>query len=221
MMKMARGSMTRLAVCGLALCTLLSAGDVLSFICFGPTTAPIVAPSVGRGEEDLSRREMLLPGLAALAGLALEPMPALAEEDAPPNIDVPDRIKANPYELIGITNPDDKKTDRAEFYIKKKYGPDTYRMIKHMKISASLEKGSPEMERFNKRVKEEMDDWLGIYRHEDISAGRQSFYTIYTCINYLASHFTSYGPKFPFPNKRRARFFQLINQAEKYLEKKK
>lgn len=138
-----------------------------------------------------------------------------------PQVDVPDRINADPYELIGMENPDDKKEDYKTFYMKQKYRQDTYQVMKHMKISASLDKGTPNMERWNTRIKKEMNDWLAIYRRQNVSVGRQSYYSLYSAINTLASHFTSYGPKFPFPNKRRPRFFELCQQVEKYLEKGK
>lgn len=138
-----------------------------------------------------------------------------------PQVDVPDRINADPYELIGMDDPENKKEDYKTFYMKQKYRQDTYQVMKHMKISASLDKGTPNMEKWNTRVKKEMNDWLAIYRRQNVSVGRQSYYSLYSAINTLASHFTSYGPKFPFPNKRRPRFFELCQQVEKYLEKGK
>eukprot|EP00913_Durusdinium_trenchii_P024681 g23168.t1 len=104
--------------------------------------------------------------------------------------------------------------DYKTFYMKQKYRQDTYQVMKHMKISASLDKGTPNMERWNTRIKKEMNDWLAIYRRQNVSVGRQSYYSLYSAINTLASHFTSYGPKFPFPNKRRPRFFELCQQAQ-------
>jgi len=136
-------------------------------------------------------------------------------------VDVPDRISQDPYELIGLTDPEDSKEDKKEFYMKKKYRADTYQLLKHMKISGSLDKGTPNMEKWNKRIKEEMNDWVALYRRQDLVVGRQSYYSLYSAVNTLASHFTSYGPKFPFPSKRRARFYELINTTEKYLEKGK
>ncbi|CAE7667991.1 PSB27-1 [Symbiodinium sp. CCMP2456] len=138
-----------------------------------------------------------------------------------PNVEVPDRINSDPYELIGMENTADKKEDYKTFYMKSKYRQDTYQVMKHMKISASLDKGTPNMEKWNSRVKKEMNDWLALYRRQNLSVGRQSYYSLYSAINTLASHFTSYGPKFPFPNKRRPRFYELCNQVEKYLEKGK
>eukprot|EP00419_Tripos_fusus_P009808 CAMPEP_0172664456 /NCGR_PEP_ID=MMETSP1074-20121228/6609_1 /TAXON_ID=2916 /ORGANISM="Ceratium fusus, Strain PA161109" /LENGTH=327 /DNA_ID=CAMNT_0013480611 /DNA_START=34 /DNA_END=1014 /DNA_ORIENTATION=- len=163
---------------------------------------------------ETSRRPFILSFAASAA--AVVPLPGSAIE-----VDVPDRINADPYELIGMTEADTEnaKLDRAEFYMHKVYKTDTYQVLKHMKISASLDKGTPNMEKWNKRIKEEMNDWVALYRRQDAVVGRQSYYSLYSAVNTLASHFTSYGPKFPFPNKRRPRFFELINTTEKYLEK--
>ena len=172
---------------------------------------------------EAGRRSLL--GAFLLAGS--EPVWAQAASVTPgqtlsgPQVDVPDRINADPYELIGMDDPDNKKEDYKTFYMKQKYRADTYQVMKHMKISASLDKGTPNMERWNTRIKKEMNDWLAIYRRQNVSVGRQSYYSLYSAINTLASHFTSYGPKFPFPNKRRPRFFELCQQVEKYLEKGK
>merc|ERR1711974_477022 len=146
-------------------------------------------------------------GLAPMGGTATE---ALAEA---PAVDLPDRISEDPYQLIGMVDPSNSKDDKKEFYMKKKYREDTYQVLKHMKISGSLDKGTPNMQKWNLRVKEEMDDWVAMYRRQDLVVGRQSYYALYSAINTLASHFTSYGPKFPFPSKRRPRFYELVNQA--------
>lgn len=171
------------------------------------------------GDDDftVSRRSTVIPAALTAAGVTgAVSVPAFAVE-----VDVPDRINSDPYQLIGMENPDNEKADRAEFYMKKQYKSDTYQVLKHMKISGSLDKGTPNMEKWNKRIKEEMNDWVALYRRQEAVVGRQSYYSLYSAVNTLASHFTSYGPKFPFPSKRRPRFYELINTTEKYLEKGK
>lgn len=210
-----RGCRMALRVAGSALALhLLSClgGAGVSFSALPPR-----APAAQDQELELSRRSAVLPGALAafMAALGEGAEPALAE------VDVPDRVTTDPYQLIEMKNPEDRKEDRKEFYMKKKYFEDTYQVVKHMKISASLDKGTPNMEKYNRRVKEEMDDWLALYRSSDLVVGRQSYYSLYSAINTLASHFTSYGPKFPFPSKRRPRFYELIATTEKYLEKNK
>jgi len=184
---------------------------------FRSRTTVMARNSVHEEEIELGRREAMLPAalLAAVSGAG----PAFAEE-ASPAAALPTKISVDPYELLGI-DPEDKKQDKKEFDMHKNYRQDTYQVVKHMKISGSIDKGAPRMEKWNKRVKEEMNDWVALYRRQDAVVGRQSYYALYSAVNTLASHFTSYGPKFPFPNKRRARFYELINQTERYLEKNK
>eukprot|EP00931_Biecheleriopsis_adriatica_P024414 TRINITY_DN1521_c0_g3_i1.p1 TRINITY_DN1521_c0_g3~~TRINITY_DN1521_c0_g3_i1.p1 ORF type:complete len:305 (+),score=68.69 TRINITY_DN1521_c0_g3_i1:67-915(+) len=196
----------------------------------------VVARARASDAEEATRRDALLASLgAAAAALAAEEAAEAQVADiqnssqafnsrgaAPtPAVELPDRINTDPYELIGMDNPEDAKEDYKVFWMKEKYRNDTYQVMKHMKISASLDKGTPNMEKWNKRVKEEMNDWLALYRRQTVVVGRQSYYSLYSAVNTLASHFTSYGTKFPFPNKRRPRFFELTNQVEKYLEKGK
>mmetsp|Transcript_81483 Transcript_81483/g.174556 ORF Transcript_81483/g.174556 Transcript_81483/m.174556 type:complete len:245 (-) Transcript_81483:63-797(-) len=221
-----------LVVCACAASMLGSLGNsALSFTVGGmppravglssPAVAQASTPAVEGGDEDVatvSRRSALLPAAALAAAFGAA---GTASAEAPViNVDVPDRITADPYELIGMA-PEDDKAEKTNFFMKKNYRADTYQVVKHMKISGSLDKGTPNMEKWNKRVKREMDDWLALYRRQTNMKGRASYYELYSAINTLASHFTSYGPKFPFPSKRRPRFYQLINTVEKYLEKNK
>jgi len=172
---------------------------------------------VEASEDGMQRRAAMS---AVLVMGAAAPSVAFAEiKEA--DVDLPPRINSDPYELLGIANPDDAKVDRESFRMKRNYREDTYQVLKHMKISGSLDKGTPQMEKYQQRVKQEMDDWVALYRRQDSVVGRQSYYSLYSGVNTLASHLVSYGPKFPFPNKRRPRLYQLINQTEKYLEKKK
>merc|ERR1712091_708436 len=53
--------------------------------------------------------------------------------------------------------------------------------------------------------KKEMIDFVSFYRRFTNVSGKQSFSTLYTAINVLAGHYTSYGPKFPVPEEREAR----------------
>jgi len=187
---------------------------------------------VASSAEDEVGRGSLLRSLvpASLFGAAAAgPEGALAEEavapvDAPPApakkadepVDVPPRISTDPYELV---KGPDGVVSAQEFLMQRNYKKDTEQVLKHMKISASLDKGTPNMEKYNVKIKEEMNDWLAMYRRQEKVASRQSFSTLSTSINTLASHIVSYGPKFPFPTKRRERIFELFRKVEKYLKK--
>ncbi len=70
-------------------------------------------------------------------------------------------------------------------------------------------------------MKKEMIDFISFYRRFTNVSGRQSFSTLYTAINVLAGHYTSYGVKFPVPEKRRKRLYQEYNEIEKNIKKKR
>ena len=62
---------------------------------------------------------------------------------------------------------------------------------------------------------------VSFYRRFTNVSGKQSFSTLYTAINVLAGHYTSYGPKFPVPEKRRKRLFQEYAEVEKNIKKRR
>ncbi|KAJ1383253.1 hypothetical protein B484DRAFT_341929, partial [Ochromonadaceae sp. CCMP2298] len=51
--------------------------------------------------------------------------------------------------------------------------------------------------------------------------GKQSFSLLYTSINVLAGHYTSYGVKIPLPEKRKKRLLQEFNDIDKNIRKKR
>lgn len=66
-----------------------------------------------------------------------------------------------------------------------------------------------------------MTQFVSYYRRNGSVNGKQSFSLLYTSINVLAGHYTSYGTKFPVPEKRRKRLLQEFNDIEKNLRKKR
>ena len=59
------------------------------------------------------------------------------------------------------------------------------------------------------KTKLEMNEFVSYYRRSAGVNGKQSFSLLYTSINVLAGHYTSYGVKFPVPEKRRKRLLQV------------
>ena len=91
----------------------------------------------------------------------------------------------------------------------KDYYADASRVVKHMQYATQMEKGTANMDLINKNMKKEMTDFVSFYRRFNNVSGKQSFSTLYTAINVLAGHYTSYGTKFPVPDKRRKRLYQV------------
>lgn len=71
-----------------------------------------------------------------------------------------------------------------------------------MVTATGLGKGAERMEDYGKNMKKEMVDFVSYYRRFPNVAGKPSFSTLYTSINVLAGHYTSYGYKYPLPEKR-------------------
>jgi photosystem II Psb27 protein len=100
-----------------------------------------------------------------------------------------------------------------------KYEEDAAKVRKHMVVATGMAKGSDKMEEFGKNMKKEMVDFVSYYRRFPKIAGKPSFSTLYTSINVLAGHYTSYGFKYPLPEKRRKRLYQEYAEIDKSLKR--
>ena len=100
-----------------------------------------------------------------------------------------------------------------------KYEEDAAKVRQHMVVATGLAKGSDRMEDFGKNMKKEMIDFVSYYRRFPKVAGKPSFSTLYTSINVLAGHYTSYGYKYPLPEKRRKRLYQEYAEIDKSLKR--
>ena len=99
------------------------------------------------------------------------------------------------------------------------YFADAAKVRRHMVIATGLGKGATKMEDYGKNMKKEMVDFVSYYRRFPKIAGKPSFSTLYTSINVLAGHYTSYGYKYPLPEKRRKRLYQEYAEIEKSLKR--
>lgn len=100
-----------------------------------------------------------------------------------------------------------------------KYDSDAAKVREHMIIATGLGKGAVKMEDYGKNMKKEMIDFVSYYRRFPKIAGKPSFSTLYTSINVLAGHYTSYGYKYPLPEKRRKRLYQEYSEIDKSLKR--
>mmetsp|Transcript_950 Transcript_950/g.2818 ORF Transcript_950/g.2818 Transcript_950/m.2818 type:complete len:187 (-) Transcript_950:153-713(-) len=162
-----------------------------------------VAPSAQEGAAACcNRREAVAIAGSLVAGLVA--LPALAEEAAAP-------AEAPP---VAVEFPTD-------WGLTQDYYTDAAKVVSHMKLATSLDKGAPNMEKIALNTKKEMSDFVAFYRRFTNVSGKQSFSTLYTSINVLAGHYTSYGPKFPVPEKRRKRLYQEYAEIEKNIKKRR
>jgi len=90
-----------------------------------------------------------------------------------------------------------------------------------MRYSCQMEKGNPLLAEVAQKTKDEMGEFVSFYRRFNGISGKQSFSLLYTSINVLAGHYTSYGTKIAVPEKRRKRLLQEFNDIEKNIRKKR
>jgi len=169
---------------------------VVSTSAFSPLTKiPTTESSTGR--RDFFKNA----GAAALVSAAtlIQPFPALAE------VVVPEQF----------TEFDFPKDWGLSF----KYEEDAAKVREHMVVATGIGKGAVKMEDYGKNMKKEMIDFVSYYRRFPKVAGKPSFSTMYTSINVLAGHYTSYGYKYPLPEKRRKRLYQEYAEIDKSLKR--
>ena len=109
----------------------------------------------------------------------------------------------------------------TDFTLKNDYYADCQQVVNHMRYAIQLEKGNPLLPEIATKTKSEMIEFVSFYRRFQGVAGKQSFSLLYTSINVLSGHYTSYGVKFPVPEKRRKRLLQEMNDIEKNIRKKR
>ena len=149
--------------------------------------------------EQTARRQFLQTTTAAVATTLLTPTLAFAEVEVP--------AQTTEYSFP------------SDWGLSYNYESDAAKVRAHMVIATGLAKGSDRMEDFGKNLKKEMIDFVSYYRRFPQVAGKPSFSTLYTSINVLAGHYTSYGYKYPLPEKRRKRLYQEYAEIDKSLKR--
>ncbi|KAG7371897.1 photosystem II Pbs27 [Nitzschia inconspicua] len=148
-----------------------------------------------------ARRDFLKTAVATAASAVLVSSPTVASAA----VDVPEQVTSYPF-------PED-------WGLSFKYDEDAEKVRNHMVLATTLAKGADRMEDFGKNMKKEMVDFVSYYRRFPKIAGKPSFSTLYTSINVLAGHYTSYGYKYPLPEKRRKRLYQEYAEISKSLKR--
>eukprot|EP00617_Octactis_speculum_P019212 CAMPEP_0185771514 /NCGR_PEP_ID=MMETSP1174-20130828/64346_1 /TAXON_ID=35687 /ORGANISM="Dictyocha speculum, Strain CCMP1381" /LENGTH=207 /DNA_ID=CAMNT_0028457397 /DNA_START=53 /DNA_END=676 /DNA_ORIENTATION=- len=196
---------------------------IVSVHAFAPLSKPYVNTRVNiikaSASPEESRRSFLNEGLALGLGVSVIsgfPGLSLADEgDAP--APAPAAPPAPPAKVSYGDFP-----VPSEWGIKgKNYYDDATTVVKHMQYATQMDKGTANMDTINKNMKKEMIDFVSFYRRFSNVSGKQSFSTLYTAINVLAGHYTSYGTKFPVPEKRRKRLYQEYAEIEKNIKKQR
>ena len=82
----------------------------------------------------------------------------------------------------------------SDFGLKyKDFYEDCSKVISHMRYAVQMEKGDANLAPVAQAVKDEMLDFVSYYRRFNGINGKQSYSLLYTSVNVLAGHYTSYG----------------------------
>ena len=138
----------------------------------GVTNDSPIAPTATAG---MSLRQAAMP-FAFLATFASVIAPALADEVAAV---VADKVVLGPIP--------------SDWGLKYEYYADSQKVVNHMRYAVQMEKGNPDIATVASKTKDEINDFVSYYRRFQGISGKQSFSLLYTSINVLAGHYTSYG----------------------------
>mmetsp|Transcript_17820 Transcript_17820/g.41114 ORF Transcript_17820/g.41114 Transcript_17820/m.41114 type:complete len:182 (+) Transcript_17820:189-734(+) len=173
---------------------LLTAATVVAVSAFSQNGPQMESPAT------TARRDFVKNTAALVAGSALA-MPTVASAV----VEVPDQFTAYDFP--------------ADWGLSYNYESDAAKVREHMVTATTLGKGADRMEEYGKNMKKEMVEFVSYYRRFPKIAGKPSFSTLYTSINVLAGHYTSYGYKYPLPEKRRKRLYQEYSEIAKSLKR--
>ena len=98
------------------------------------------------------------------------------------------------------------------------YGQDTLTVIETLTTTLDLVKDDPNKAAVESQAKEQINDYISLYRRDKKSGGLRSFTTMQTALNSLAGYYTAYGSR-PIPDKLKQRLKQEFKQVQFSLQK--
>jgi photosystem II Psb27 protein len=98
------------------------------------------------------------------------------------------------------------------------YGQDTLTVIESLTTALDLVKDDPNKAAVESQAKEQINDYISLYRRDKKSGGLRSFTTMQTALNSLAGYYTAYGSR-PIPDKLKQRLKQEFKQVQFSLQK--
>ncbi|KAK4526047.1 hypothetical protein GAYE_SCF19G3958 [Galdieria yellowstonensis] len=101
------------------------------------------------------------------------------------------------------------------FKLTGQYEQDVRNMIESLRMACDLQRDTPEHDSTVQSIRKQMSDFVSFYRRNPNVAGSPSFSTIYTAINTVAGHYTTFGTEYPIPEKRKARLEQQFKDIER------
>jgi photosystem II Psb27 protein len=98
------------------------------------------------------------------------------------------------------------------------YKQDTLDVIETLSSALDLTPDAPNKTELQSLARQQINDYIALYRRKDKSGGLRSFTTMQTALNSLAGFYTSYGSR-PLPEKLKTRLKQELKQAATALER--
>ncbi|MCU0536546.1 MAG: photosystem II protein Psb27 [Hydrococcus sp. Prado102] len=98
------------------------------------------------------------------------------------------------------------------------YKQDTLDVIETLSSAIDLTPDAPNKADLQSLARQQINDYIALYRRKDKSGGLRSFTTMQTALNSLAGYYTSYGSR-PLPEKLKTRLKQELKQAATALER--
>ncbi|GBF79928.1 photosystem II lipoprotein Psb27 [Aphanothece sacrum FPU1] len=93
------------------------------------------------------------------------------------------------------------------------YTNDTLKVINTLTTALDLPNDAPNKTEVQSLVREQINDYISLYRRNGKSGGLRSFTTMQTALNSIAGYYTAYGTR-PIPEKLKTRLKQEFKQAE-------
>lgn len=93
------------------------------------------------------------------------------------------------------------------------YTQDTLTVIETLTTAIDLPDDAENKTELQTLAREQINDYISLYRRDSKSGGLRSFTTMQTALNSLAGYYTSYGSR-PLPEKLKNRLAQEFKQAK-------
>eukprot|EP00899_Mesostigma_viride_P004241 jgi/Mesvir1/13818/Mv15971-RA.1 len=93
------------------------------------------------------------------------------------------------------------------------YKEQTLNIISEANNVIGLDKADPTREKSIEVLRKDINTWVAKYRREKRTSGKKSFGLVYSALNALQGHYTSFGVRAPLPAKRKDRIVMELNEA--------
>jgi photosystem II Psb27 protein len=98
------------------------------------------------------------------------------------------------------------------------YRQDTLSVVSSLRTAIELPDNTPEKAKAQTDARQQINDFIALYRRDKAKSNLPSFTTMLTALNSLASHYTAYGNR-PLSDKLKNRLQEEFQQVEAALQR--